>query len=76
MSGRCECCDARLSKRESSTRFVTAPDEPRRYTNMCSRCLQFVGVPVIIPNIQEDDDVGEYTEYQVDVTEDMYDEEE
>lgn len=56
MAGRCECCDARLSYKESATRFVTAPDEPRRYPNMCSKCLPFLGVPLIVPNIEEGED--------------------
>jgi hypothetical protein len=55
MSGRCECCNARLSNREAGSRFVTAPDEPKRYTNMCTKCVSFVGVPVIVPDAPADD---------------------
>lgn len=44
---RCECCNKILSYKESTSRFVTEEGEPRRYTNMCTECVGFVGVPVI-----------------------------
>lgn len=60
MSGRCECCNKPLSYRESSARFVTAPNEARRYVNMCSECIPFLGVPVIMPDIPEDKQDNDY----------------
>lgn len=48
MAGRCECCDKPLSYKESTARFLTADDEPRRYTGMCIGCMSFLNVPIIM----------------------------
>lgn len=70
-ASRCECCDNVLSYKESTNRFVTAPEEPKRYVNMCERCIKesLVGIPIIrrndMPEDEKEDDTVEAYLYQV-----------
>ena len=54
---KCECCDRRLSNKESVTKWVSTGG----YTDTCFKCLKEIGVPYIsredVPEDEEADDL-------------------